>query len=159
MAGRSVEKPNTTTMISSAAAAQSMTQRGGVPQRKRHGRGSKTVSTPTPAPAPTLSTSTSQAAPGPSKKTLAVNITWEGRHTDMLVAWITSHSADCHILFHDHSSSASASRFSQASKDRPSGKNKKDVSAAIAKHIFETDPDHANTYVEEPGRYVMSVIN
>ena len=78
---------------------------------------------------------------------------------DMLVAWITSHSADHHILFYDCLSSASVSRFSQASEDRPSGKNKKDVSAAIAKHIFETDPDHANTYVEEPGRYVTSVIN
>ena len=74
----------------------------------------------------------------------------------MLVAWITSCAADHHVLFHDQSSSTST-KLSPG--DKPSGKNKKDVSAAIAKHIFEDDPDHSSGYAAEPTRYVTSVIN
>jgi hypothetical protein len=64
--------------------------------------------------------------------------------------------ADRHVLFHDRSSSTS---IKLAPGDKPSGKNKKDVSAVIAKHIFEEDPDHSSSYAAEPTRYVTSVIN
>ena len=75
---------------------------------------------------------------------------------DMLVAQITSHAADRHVLFHDWSS-ATSTKLSPG--DKLSGKNKKDVSAAIAKHIFEDDPNHSSAYTAEPTRYVTSVIN
>ena len=75
----------------------------------------------------------------------------------MLVKWIVSHTTDQHILSHDCSSSASTMKLSP--NDKASGKNKKDVSAAITKHIFENNPDHSSTYQEELRRYVTSVIN
>ena len=128
--------------------AVSASQRGGMPPKKRRGRGSKATPAPTPAPAP--------SAPAPTKKTSTANITWDERRTDMLVTWITSHAADRHVLFHDRSSSTSTTL---TPGDKPSSKNKKDVSTAIAKHIFEDDPDHSSVYAAEPTKYVTSVIN
>ncbi|KAF8430924.1 hypothetical protein L210DRAFT_863670, partial [Boletus edulis BED1] len=83
-------------------------------------------------------------------------ISWEGIRTDMLVAWIMSHPADCHILFHDRSSSSSSML---THGDKPSGKNKKEVAAAIAKHIFGQDPEHSSTYTVDLAKYTTSVTN
>ena len=96
------------------------------------------------------------SAPEPSKKSMP-NITWEGKHTDQLVEWSMTHTADWHILFHDCVTSTSASKPPPG--DKPSGKSKKEVSAAIARHIFITDPDHSFLYASDPLRYVTSVIN
>ena len=74
----------------------------------------------------------------------------------MLVTWITLRAADRHILFHDCSSSTSTML---TPSNKPSSKNKKDVSAAIVKHICEDDPDHSSVYAAEPTKYVTSVIN
>ncbi|KAF8443715.1 hypothetical protein L210DRAFT_793454, partial [Boletus edulis BED1] len=84
------------------------------------------------------------------------NITWDGRRMDSLVVWITSRAADRHILFHDRSSSTLTKLIPS---DKPSGKNKKEVSTAIAKHIFKDDPDHSSAYEADPARYVTSIIN
>ena len=98
----------------------------------------------------------SSSAPKPIKRSM-LNIVWEGRHTDQLVEWIMTHIADWHILFHDRSTSTSASRPPLG--DKPSGKSKKELSAVIARHIFTSDPDHLSLYAADPSKYVTSVIN
>ena len=40
-----------------------------------------------------------------------------------------------------------------------SGKNKKDVSTVITKHISEDNPDHSSMYAAESTKYVTSMIN
>ena len=84
-------------------------------------------------------------------------ISWDAdpTHTDKLVSWILNHPADHHILFHDCLSNTSQLNVS----DKPSGKNKKDVSAVIAKHIFEHDHIYAALYQSDPNRFATSVIN
>ena len=53
-----------------------------------------------------------------------------------LVSWLVTHPADRHILYHDHIQSGSAPPL--PSNQRPSGRQKKDIHAAIAKHIFNS---------------------
>ncbi|KAF8128389.1 hypothetical protein EV363DRAFT_1400563 [Boletus edulis] len=43
--------------------------------------------------------------------------------------------------------------------DKPSGKNKKEVVAAIAKHIFGQNPEHSSTYTIDLEKYTTSVTN
>ncbi|KAL4072386.1 hypothetical protein V8B97DRAFT_2006761 [Scleroderma yunnanense] len=43
--------------------------------------------------------------------------------------------------------------------DRPSGKNKKEVTAAIAKHIFEHNPIYGTLYASDPSKFTTSVTN
>ena len=86
------------------------------------------------------------SAPIATKKTLSANITWDGRYIDLLVEWITSCAADHHVLLHDHSSSMMTKL---PPGDKPSGKNKKDVFSAIAKHIFKDNPEYFNMYIAE----------
>ncbi|KAL4062818.1 hypothetical protein V8B97DRAFT_1877335, partial [Scleroderma yunnanense] len=75
------------------------------------------------------------------------NISWDAdlTHLEKLVSWLVSHPTDCHILFHDHTGNSSTTSALSAS-NKPSGRNKKDVQAAIAKHIFEQDDIYAELY-------------
>ena len=57
-----------------------------------------------------------------------------------------------HILFHDNCSSSGTT-------PKPSGNNKKDISAVITRHIFTQDPDHSMSFAKDSSRYVTSVIN
>ncbi|KIJ58649.1 hypothetical protein HYDPIDRAFT_33975 [Hydnomerulius pinastri MD-312] len=43
--------------------------------------------------------------------------------------------------------------------DKPSGRNKKDVVAVIAEHIFEDDPVYSTLYASDPGKLATSVTN
>ncbi|KAG6369071.1 hypothetical protein JVT61DRAFT_1515, partial [Boletus reticuloceps] len=61
--------------------------------------------------------------------------------------------ADHHILFHNRSSSSSSTL---THGDKPSGKNKKEVAAAITKHIFEQDPEHSSMYTINLAKYTTS---
>ena len=87
------------------------------------------------------------------------SISWDSdpTRTDKLVAWIVNHAADRHILFHDRSSNNPPPALSP--DDRPSGKHKKGVAAAIAEHIFKEDHDYGELYKSDPGKFVSSVIN
>ncbi|KAL4069010.1 hypothetical protein J3A83DRAFT_4373282 [Scleroderma citrinum] len=83
------------------------------------------------------------AAPPPSQGVTSKSlhkISWDADPTcsEKLVAWLVSHPADCHILFHDHTGNSSTTS-ALFTNDKPSGRNKKDVQAAIAKHIFKHD--------------------
>ena len=113
-------------------------------QKKRCGR-AKVAPTPTAAAA-----ASGPVDPLPSK------ISWEGGHTDALVTWIISRPADCHVLYHNQYSFSSTL---PPSGDKPSGKNKKEVAAIIAQHIFRKDPEHSVQFVADPAKYTTSVIN
>jgi len=75
------------------------------------------------------------------------NISWDADPTrsEKLVAWLVSHPADRHILFHDRAGNSSATP-AISPNDKPSRRNKKDVQAAIANHIFEHDDVYAELY-------------
>ncbi|KAI6023512.1 hypothetical protein PISMIDRAFT_34519, partial [Pisolithus microcarpus 441] len=79
------------------------------------------------------------------------SISWDTdpTRTDKLVSWIVSHSGDRNILFHDRSSNTTPLVLSP--DDKPSGKNKKEVSTVIAKHIFECDLVYASLYALDLG--------
>ena len=100
------------------------------PQKKQCTRASKLAPI---LPAAGILHNIALLAPEPSKK-LMPNITWEEKHADQLVEWITTHTTDQHILFHDHATSTSASKPPPG--DKPSGKSKKEVSVAIARHTY-----------------------
>ena len=81
------------------------------------------------------------------------NIIWDENQVRKLVTWIVDHPADRRILYGDRNQSGSAPPLSN---ECPSGKQKKDIHAAIAKHIFEgEDPEYSNN----PSRYAKSVSN
>ncbi|KAG9308859.1 hypothetical protein JVU11DRAFT_11489 [Chiua virens] len=113
------------------------------PQKKRNGRGGKGAA------------ATISAEPSFPKNNQP-NISWTDDHTNKLVDWILTRPANRHILFLDCTSS---SKTTLNTTKRPSGKNKKEVAGAIAKHIFETDEEHLATYASDPSRYVLSVTN
>ena len=98
------------------------------------------------------------AASASSSKSSALrplNIVWDETHVQELVSWLMTRPADRHILYHDHNPTGSTPPFPPS--ERPSGKQKKDVHAAIAKHIFE-GKDHE--YTNGPDRHnVTSVSN
>jgi hypothetical protein len=98
------------------------------------------------------STSAAPATKGPS-------VQWDTDPTctDKLVAWILTHPADRNILFHDRSSNAPPPTLSP--EDKPSGRNKKDVTVIIAKHIFEGDQVYSSLYASDPGKFATSVTN
>ncbi|KAN0098044.1 hypothetical protein V8E55_002490 [Tylopilus felleus] len=107
------------------------------------------VTTP-PVPSMVPRPKASTMDPLPSK------ISWEGGHTDTLVTWIISRPADRHVLYHNRYSSSSTL---PPSGDKPSGKNKKEVAAIIAQHIFRKDPEHSVQFAADPAKYTTSVIN
>ena len=88
------------------------------------------------------------------------NISWDADPTrsEKLVAWLVSHPTDRHILFHDHAGNSSATP-AISPNNKPSGRNKKDVQAAIAKHIFEHDDVYAELYGSHPEKFSASLGN
>ena len=87
------------------------------------------------------------------------SISWDSdpTRTNKLIAWIVNHAANQHILFYDRSSNNPPPALSP--DDRPLGKHKKGVAAAIAKHIFKEDHNYGELYKSDPGKFVSSVIN
>ncbi|KAF8424780.1 hypothetical protein L210DRAFT_799294, partial [Boletus edulis BED1] len=82
------------------------------------------------------------------------NIVWDEGRVQELVTWLITHPADRHVLYHDRNQAGSAPPLPP--NERPSGRQKKDVHAAIAKNIFNSkDPEYSN----DPERYTTSVSN
>ena len=82
------------------------------------------------------------------------NITWGEARVQELVSWLVTRPADRNILYHDRNQSGPAPPLTP--DQRPSGKQKKDIHAAIAKHIFDgKDSEYSN----DPDRYTTSVCN
>ncbi|KAF9226195.1 hypothetical protein BS17DRAFT_532863 [Gyrodon lividus] len=64
------------------------------------------------------------------------SVHWMHVQTDLLVSWLTSHSADCHILFYKNKGDTAAH-----ATDKPSTKDKMGIHEVIAKGIFEMDTE------------------
>lgn len=97
-------------------------------------------------PLPTASSKSSTPRPP--------NIVWDEGRVQELVTWLITHPADRHVLYHDRNQAGSAPPLPP--NERPSGRQKKDVHAAIAKNIFNSkDPEYSN----DPERYTTSVSN
>lgn len=147
------------------SAVPSAKPRGGIPatQKKRRGRGtgSKLLAASAPSPSQTQMSAQATTTPGESSKKIFPPVAWDGQRTDMLVEWITTHVADRHILCHDArgASSTSKSQPTAVPGDRRSGKNKKDITCVIAKHIFKDDPEYSELVTLDLGKLGISVTN
>jgi hypothetical protein len=85
---------------------------------------------------------------------IVVNWIGEPTRTDILVRWLLEHPADCAILFYGKSE-----RDYGCDKDYgpPSGKDRSEVYAAIARAIFEHDHQYASSYASLPDKFRDSV--
>jgi len=79
-----------------------------------------------------------------------LNIIWDEVCVQELVTWLVTRPADRHVLYHDQSSTL------PPPGKRPSGKQKKGIHAAIARHIFE---GKESDYSSDPDRFATSVSN
>ncbi|KIK77521.1 hypothetical protein PAXRUDRAFT_76514, partial [Paxillus rubicundulus Ve08.2h10] len=79
---------------------------------------------------------------------------WMNDQTDLLVSWLTSHSANCHILFYKNKRD-----LADHATDKPSAKDKTGIHDIIAKCIFEMDAEWAQQYVTSPKKFSTCVGN
>ena len=77
----------------------------------------------------------------------------EHYRTDKLVDFLTTHPTDCRILFY------ADGKKNLSADDRPSGRDKTEIHAAIAKFIFTMDIHYADAYAEDPGKFGVAVGN
>ncbi|KIK76953.1 hypothetical protein PAXRUDRAFT_168294, partial [Paxillus rubicundulus Ve08.2h10] len=70
---------------------------------------------------------------------------WMNNQTDLLVSWLTSHSADCHVLFYGNKGD-----LTDHAMNKPSAKDKTGIHDIIAKHIFEVDAEWTQQYTTSP---------
>ncbi|KAG2357668.1 hypothetical protein BDR07DRAFT_1379977 [Suillus spraguei] len=75
-----------------------------------------------------------------------IKIQWEanGQCTDLLLQFLSTHPADCHILFNE---------------DHPSGSDKTKIHAVIAHHVFENDHEYHDLYSGEPAKFMQAMSN
>ncbi|KAH7902763.1 hypothetical protein BJ138DRAFT_1121136 [Hygrophoropsis aurantiaca] len=120
------------------------------PSRGRSRRG-KTLANPTISTSRTVPpTSTPVTSNQPNQN---INIGWNTHQTDLLVGWLTSHPADCNILFNKDN------KQKDDAIDKPSGKDKNTIHEVIANHIFSNDSQWAATYDSLPAKFSTSVSN
>ena len=114
--------------------------------RGRGGRGKAPVHQPD-------SGTPTEDSPSPS----AGNVNWESNPalTNELIQWLLIHPADRHILFHDRATSTSIT----GPGSKPSGRNKKEVLAVVAGHLFEKDPTYGSVYTLDPPKFNTSLNN
>lgn len=88
-----------------------------------------------------------------------MTIQWrdENTLTDALVNFLSTHPADCHILFYSNGKKLPPSV--NDSIPQPSGKDKNAVHAAITKSVFENHLKYGLSYHENPKKYRDSVAN
>ncbi|KIJ13920.1 hypothetical protein PAXINDRAFT_13241 [Paxillus involutus ATCC 200175] len=84
------------------------------------------------------------ASPNDSQSSSTGNVNWDSSSilTTNLIQYLLSHPANRHLLFHDHAAAAHV----PIPGDKASGKNKREVQAVIAKHLFQTDPVYGTAY-------------
>jgi len=151
----------TLTMASSNTSSKAHKNPGGQPVKPRargsargRGRGRALA-----VPQPTQSQPPQQHVEPPtedSQSSSTGNVNWDNNPTltTSLIQWLLAHPADRHILFHDRTST-----HTPVSGDRASRKNKKEVQAVIARHLFEKDPNYGSAYTSDPGRFSTSLNN
>jgi hypothetical protein len=94
----------------------------------------------------------------PPASTSRMTIQWreEKALTDSLVSFLSSHPADCRILF---SSDGKKLHVSSGSGDSPSGKDKNEIYSVIAKFIFASHPRYGVAYQDNQKKFRESVAN
>ncbi|KAF9232468.1 hypothetical protein BU15DRAFT_67428 [Melanogaster broomeanus] len=126
--------------------------RGGTPNSTR---GNHTAQ---PARARGRGTSKARLAivtPPPSETSQKVDkksVHWTNDQTDLLVTWLTSHPADCHVLFYEN-------KGDRDLNNKPSAKDKTGIHDIIAQHIFKTDQHWAEQYSKSPKKFGVCVSN
>jgi hypothetical protein len=158
--------PRRSARLSALAQSFAITSASSKMQQQRDGALSKSTGKARPTPNPPARTTRgkgkgkAQEATGPpaaaskSSTPKLPNIIWGETRVQELVSWLVTRPADRNILYHDRNQSGPAPSLSP--DQRPSGKQKKDIHAAIAKHIFDgRDSEYSN----DPDRYTTSVCN
>jgi len=80
-------------------------------------------------------------------------IIWSTEQTDTLVAWLTSHTANCNILFSQNKADC------PKNLEKPSGKDKTAICAVLAQFIFGQNPEWQDQFAAMPKKFMMSVTN
>ncbi|KAF9237992.1 hypothetical protein BU15DRAFT_75600 [Melanogaster broomeanus] len=88
-----------------------------------------------------------------SQKADKKSVHWTNDQTDLLVTWLTSHPANCHVLFYENKGDQ------DHLTGKPSAKDKTGIHEIIAKHIFEMDEDWAQQYTNSPKKFSTCVSN
>ncbi|KIK93240.1 hypothetical protein PAXRUDRAFT_97891, partial [Paxillus rubicundulus Ve08.2h10] len=77
---------------------------------------------------------------------------WTNDQTNMLMSWLTSHLADCHILFYEN-------KGHHDSNNKPSNKDKAGIHEIIAQHVFRPSQEWAEHYTNAPKKFGICVSN
>jgi len=87
----------------------------------------------------------------------AGNVNWESNPalTNKLIQWLLTHPADRHVLFHDHATST----YIPGPGSKLSGRNKKEVLAVVAGHLFEKDSTYGSVYALDMPKFNTSLNN
>jgi hypothetical protein len=94
----------------------------------------------------------------PATTTTRVTIRWEtceGDRTDALIQFLETHPADCCVLFNE----SKRMHDPAVSEPDPSGSQKGQVWAAIAKTIFVEDEEYKVMYAEDNHKFALAVSN
>ncbi|KAG2150137.1 hypothetical protein BD769DRAFT_1381778 [Suillus cothurnatus] len=94
----------------------------------------------------------------PATTTARVTIRWEtceGDHTDALIQFLETHPANCCMLFNESKRMCDP----VVSEPDPSGSQKGQVWAAIAKTIFAEDEEYKVMYAEDNRKFALAVSN
>ncbi|KAG1889033.1 uncharacterized protein F5891DRAFT_987547 [Suillus fuscotomentosus] len=86
-----------------------------------------------------------------------ISISWQAvpQRTNRLVDYLIGHPPDCRILF----ASEKKNPANHEAEGRPSGKDKNEIHAVIARVIFSDDPQYAVLYASNPNKFRDSVYN
>ncbi|KAG2100376.1 uncharacterized protein F5147DRAFT_776934 [Suillus discolor] len=112
-----------------------------------------------PPPAPPAQGKGKHGRGGKDRATTSptISISWQAvpQRTNRLVDYLIGHPPDCRILF----ASEKKNPANCEAEGRPSGKDKNEIHAVIARVIFSDDPQYAVLYTSNPNKFRDSVYN
>lgn len=118
------------------------------------GRGQTTSNISTAGPFFTAYPTPSDTIPGDGviDTSSGVKIWWNIDLTNTLVQFLSTHPADCHILFNK-----GGKKFDN--EGHPSGSNKSKIYVVIVHCVFEKDGEYEMLYSEGPAKFTQAVLN
>ncbi|KAF8833424.1 hypothetical protein BDN67DRAFT_1017573 [Paxillus ammoniavirescens] len=81
-----------------------------------------------------------------SQKIEKKSVHWTNDQTNVLISWLTSHPANCHILFYENKGHCD-------SNDKPSTKDKTGIHDIITQHVFGHSQEWAEHYAKAPKKF------
>lgn len=127
------------------------------PARRERARRSARLKSDDPLHSRAMDYEASQGLPKPPEtSTPRLAIQWQSDRslTDTLVNYLTTHSADCRILFY-----SDGKRVMAAADDNPSGSDKGQIHQNIAKLLFASHPKYGAAYTINPKKFRDAVGN